>query len=374
MNEPSNPGRADDQSARPSPFERYQVARGARFGAIGGWRVPLSYESGIAGRRSARESAALLDLTPTGRIKVTGKYRVSLLQRISTNDLRPLEAGRFVPTLFVTPKGRIVDRALVLDRGESLFLITSPAGRERLTAWIKRYVLSDDCRMTDVSSETAAFAVLGPSSRELVKTIAGVGVGGLEKSRFLDLPAGGVDTSIVPYDLLPSAWMFVAERPGIADVYARALQSGAGGETACIGLEDAEVLRIEAGIPADGHELTEEWNPWEARLENSFSLTKGCYTGQEVIARLNTYEKVQRHLVGVKMGASAPPAPPQTLYGSGEKGEQREIGTLTSAAISDSLGETIGLGYVRQAFEPAGTEIAVGKDRLPASVCALPFV
>src|SRR5437867_8147932 len=201
--------RTNNHASRPTPFLELERARGARFGEIAGWHVARGYEDDAPGARAAREGVAILDLTPTGRIKVTGKDRINLLQRISTNDLRLLELGRFAPTLFVTAKGRIVDRAHVFDRGETLLLLTAPGGRDRLRSWIQRYILADDFRMTAVSTESAAFALVGPRAGDLLKRIAGVGLGSLEPGRFLGLPIEGVDTLIAPYDPLPSAWILM---------------------------------------------------------------------------------------------------------------------------------------------------------------------
>lgn len=369
-----------EPTGRPTPFHSYQESRGARFGTVGGWQVPLSFESGEAGRIAARAGAGLFDLTPYGRIKVTGKDRVSLLQRISTNDLRPLEAGSYAPTVFTTPKGRIVDRALVFDRGDSLLLVTSPSGRVRLRSWIQRYVLADDVHLTDITNETAAFALVGPASSDLIKPIAGVGAGAVAKGRYLGLDVADIVTLIAPFDPLPQAWLFLAEAPGIRAVLDHVVAMGESRALAPLGEEDVEVLRVEAGIPKDGHELTEEWNPWEAGLEESLSSTKGCYTGQEVIARLKTYDKVQRTLVGLTMGPLEPPPLPTGLYarsegvpGIGSVEELKEIGTLTSAVRSDKIGETIGLGFVRQGFIEAGSQLAVGEGRAPAIVASLPF-
>jgi len=362
---------SDPRSSGPrsGPFHAAQRSRGARFVESGGFLTPASFEDEGQGRRAARSGAGLVDLTPGGRIKITGKERKDFLQRISASDLRPLESGSFAPIVFVTPKGRIVDRALLLDRGESLLLVTSPAGRTRLAAWIRKYVLASDVALTDITEETAAFALTGPAAGDLVKKIAGVGVSRLEPGRYLSVPVEDVDTTIAPYDGLPSGWLLLAEAPGVALVYERAIAAGA----APIGALDAEVLRVEAGIPADGHELTEDWNPWEARLDGSFSVAKGCYTGQEVLARLNTYDKIQRRLVGVRLGPGDPPALPARIVRRDASGEEHEAGTLTSAADSDRLGETIGLAYVKRAWEAEGTELYAGDDRRPARVSALPF-
>lgn len=359
---------------RLGPFHELEQQLGAVFGEVCGWEVPVRFERGSEHLAHAHRSAGIVDLTPMGRLKVTGQDRVDLLQRLSTNDLKPLAPGRMVPTLFTTAKGRILDRVHVLDRGESILLLTSPAGRERLPAWLDRYIFSEDVGVTDVSRECSAFAVAGPAAGAIVREVAGVNPGAVEAGRFLGLSIEGVETLVSVWDELPSAWLFLAESPGVAAVFGKALAAGEPAGVVPIGVEEADVLRIEAGIPAEAHELTEEWNPWEVRLESSFSLTKGCYTGQEVIARLATYEKVQRHLIGLRIGGGDVPIVPQKVYGSDAEGEEKEIGVLTSAVRSDCFGGPIGLAVVRLAWDRPGAEVAIGEQRIAASVSPLPFV
>jgi folate-binding protein YgfZ len=365
---------AGEPAPRRSPFHQRQADLGARITSFEGWEVPSGFGDDRAGRAAARDGAAILDLSPIGRIKITGANRIDLLQRISTNDLRPLTAGHLAPTLFVTPKGRIVGRALVLDRGESLLLLVPGEGHGAVKSWIQRYVLADDFKMTDVSGESAAFALIGPRAPSILKQMTGVGAASPGAGRFLQIEAEGIEVLIAPFDALPSAWIVMAEMPGIAAVWDAAFAAGAEDGLLPIGRDDAEVLRVEAGIPAAGHELTEDWNPWEASLEGSFSLTKGCYTGQEVIARLNTYDKIQRRLAGLGLGGLDVTSLPQTLYAPVTGGAPREAGVLTSAVRSERLGETIGLGFVRVAYLEPGTELSAGESGARAEVRALPFL
>ena len=357
-----------------TPFHEFEKARGADFGESHGWMIPRRFPRGRDGLAPARLVAGIADLTATGRIKITGADRIDLLQRISTNDLSALGPGGFAPTLFVTAKGRIIDRALVIHRGDALLLLTAPAGRERLRAWIERTIFSEDFQMTDLSGETAAFALSGPGAARIVSEVCGVRTAALAPGCSLNLPIADVETTVAPFDGLPSGWIFIAETPGIREVYAHVLRCAEPLGAIPIGEDDAEVLRVEAGIPADGHELTEDWNPWEAGVRESFSLTKGCYTGQEVIARLDTYEKVQRGLVGLRFGAAPELATPARVYGVDAAVGEKELGMLTSAVASDRFEETIGLAIIRRAFGTAGTAVTIGEGRLPAIVAELPFV
>ena len=133
------------------------------------------------------------------------------------------------------------------------------------------------------------------------------------------------------------------------------------------------MLRIEAGIPAPGHELTEQWNPLEAELRSAISFTKGCYTGQEVVARLNTYKKVQRTLRGLRLAGDEIPPPGSRLLAAGA-----EAGLVTSAAFSPALGAPIALAYVALETSAPGTAVEVelepGGRTAAATVLVLPLV
>jgi folate-binding protein YgfZ len=130
-----------------------------------------------------------------------------------------------------------------------------------------------------------------------------------------------------------------------------------------------DVLRIEAGIPAAGHELTEDYTPLETGLGATISHTKGCYTGQEVIARQITYDKVTRQLVGLKLVAEADVGDDIRLADT-----HQAIGKITSAADSPRFGQ-IALGVIRKPYDQPGTKLLVGDepDSQPGLVTELPF-
>jgi folate-binding protein YgfZ len=154
----------------------------------------------------------------------------------------------------------------------------------------------------------------------------------------------------------------------------RLLEGGRGAGLRSVGHEAYEAARVEGGFPAWESELSEEVNPLEAGLNASIHWNKGCYIGQEVIARLDTYHKVQRHLVGLRLaGEAAPPLPGSTVLAGGQA-----AGLLTSVAWSPALGGIIALAYLRTAHAAPGTDVEVqppaGGDSSPATVVSLPFV
>lgn len=156
-------------------------------------------------------------------------------------------------------------------------------------------------------------------------------------------------------------YSIIAPASGLEPLRGKALEAGAIPATdACL-----EILRLEAGLPAAGRELTEDYNPWEARLQDAVSLDKGCYVGQEVIARLNTYDKVSKLLVRLRFAGAAVPDPGAPLQFEGHV-----TGTLTSAATIPGSDQVIALGYVKDEDAIAGREVlaGLGESWIPATI------
>jgi aminomethyltransferase len=143
----------------------------------------------------------------------------------------------------------------------------------------------------------------------------------------------------------------------------------AGSQIPILDDETYNVLRVEAGVPVAGLELTEEVNPWEARLDSLVSLHKGCYNGQEVVARLNTYQKVKQRLSGLKLQTPLPMGTRGEL-----KVEGRAAGFLSSSALSPRFGP-LGLAYVRTDYQAVGQDVQVlwNEQAQSGTVCELPF-
>lgn len=359
-----------------SPFRKIEESLDARWTERAGWRIPALYKDIRAEHDAARRVAAVIDRSPAGRIKVTGADRLSLLHRLCTQDINRLVVpGRGAPAVFTSAKGRIVDLVGVYDRGDSALLLTGDGRAPRLVEWIRKYVLADDVALTDITAEGGAFRVTGPRAPEVLRSLGEVPDEALGPDRITGLSLSGVETTLIGEVAGPRpSFLLMADRPVVADLFdaaasvARMMGGGPAGE------EARQVLRVEDGLPEAEADLTEEYNPWEARLDRAISLNKGCYIGQEVVARLDTYEKVSRRLVGLRMGkeAAVPPAGSRLLSG------KTEVGGLTSSVRSLALDETIGLGYVRIAHSEPCAELQVappeGGGTIPAVVTALPVV
>jgi folate-binding protein YgfZ len=286
-------------------------------------------------------------------LRAAGADRIDLLHRLSTNDLLRLAPGAGTTTVLTTDKGRIVEWVAVYALEDSLLLAASAQNAEAVLAWLDRYTIMEDFHLA--RAHLAVFDVFGTA---LPAVLADAGARPLHHHHQITL--AGVRAHVAR--ALPiggAAARLWCEAADAGTLTASLAELGA----VEISLDAYDARRIEAGFPASGRELTRAHNPLEAGLECAVSFTKGCYIGQEVIARLNTYKKVQRHLVRVVGIATDPmPALPAEVVIDGA-----DVGTLTSAADLPD-GRRVGLAYVRSAACEAGRRLEVGDSSARADM------
>ena len=294
----------------------------------------------------------IVDRSEVGRLILRGDDAVDLMERLSTNALTELEVGEGAATVLTTNKGRILDLLLVLRRGGDLLVLTGAGNQGRVAEWVDFYTFVEDVSVEDVTSATAMLGVIGPGAAAVVEAAAGVSAAelGLYESR--SGTVGGVEALVVRTDLVGEPGYDVVVP---ADDHGEALDAllsvDAVPAPVKVGGEALDLVRVERGVPAFGRELTEAFNPLEAGLIDIISFTKGCYVGQEVVARLNTYDKVQKRLMRMSWGDGGGPEPGAKLALDG-----RQVGVVTSAAAS-MAGGGVGLGYVRLAHASAGVAL-----------------
>ena len=287
---------------------------------------------------------------PSGRLRCTGEDSLDLLNRLSTNALVDLPAGSGAHTVLTSNKGRIVDVTYVLRRPDHLLLLTGAGNEARVAEWIDFYTIIEDTEIEDITAGTVAVSLMGPDARGLLASLAGLGAAPARNEDAAEVAIDGVHATAIRRDVgaIPA---FDLIAPGADGPALREAVTEAG---ACpVGRRVVELARIGQGVPAFGAELSESYNPLEAGLQHMVSYTKGCYIGQEVIARLTTYDKVQKRLVRLAWPADAGVDPGSKLMLDG-----RQAGVVTSAIRDPRTGDGAGLGYVRRALSDAGTRLA----------------
>ncbi len=314
---------------------------------------------------AALETAAYYPLPHPGLLRVSGADRAAFIQRQTTNDIRQLSAGHIQVSVLTNPAARILDVFHLLVEDESLLLLTLPGKATATAAYLKsRIFFMDKVTLADLSTDFSQIELIGPSSAALLRQLGIVEIPG--ELQVMQAEIGGAGLHLLGRApeidlglrlLLPAGSM--------ASVLAALEQVG------CDPLSPPQydLLRIETGLPAAGSELNEEYTPLETGLNGAISDSKGCYTGQEIIARQVTYDKVTQRLCGIRLEGDAPAG--MRLWAEG-----KPVGTITSTAVSPRFG-AIGLAILKRPHDQPGTSLAAGKSAAhrgtPAVVSALPF-
>jgi tRNA-modifying protein YgfZ len=304
--------------------------------------------------RQLREECGLLDRSDRGKLLVAGQEAAEYLQGQITNDVEALGPGEGQYAALLDRKGHMQADMRVLRPGEeqSFLIDTEPVALEAARRHLEMYKIGREVELEDVSGERAILSLIGPRSVEIAGTAA-LPENACEAARVagVDCLAAGTAKGI---DLIAAAADLGLLREGLV---------GAGAVE--VSPEAVEILRVEAGVPRFGAEMGTETMPAEASIvEDAVSFTKGCYIGQETVARLHYKGRPNRHLRGLRLSAAAAPGAALRL---GEK----EVGRLGGSVVSPALGP-IGLAIVRREAEP-GSELAVGEDGVTAEVVALPW-
>ncbi len=332
---------------------------------------PLHFGDPTRELGAALGACALADRSDLDRLLGTGPDLLDLLHRLSTQDLRALAPGAGATTVLTTAKGRILERLFVHHLGgRGVLLVVGSGSGPRVVEHLRRYTFTENTGLGDASATTCQLAVVGPRARETAAR-AGLPVPaalGAATSVFL-----GTETSVLGGDGLSSEGIsVVAPREAAGALWNALLEvvTAAGGSP--MGDEALESWRVLRGHPASGRELTEEHNPLEAGLWDAVSFTKGCYVGQEVVARLRTYDKVSRELRGVLLPEGEPPPPPGAPIRAGSVG----VGAVTSTVLPPGRRRVVALAYLKKRDLPAdgaGLHIAVGEREVPVVLTELPF-
>jgi folate-binding protein YgfZ len=301
---------------------------------------------------------AILDRSHMGRILASGSDALDLINRFSTNETVGLSDGDVVVTVLTSDIGRVMELITIARRSATESVImTGPGAENSVIDWLNRYNFGEDCKFSVFTEGSGQITISGSEAADL-----GIDLPELDHVIASEISGMSVEITHTPGPSLPSYEVLIQNADQISDVWDALVSAGATPAS-----EDAfDVLRVEQGLPARSGEITDDTNPIEARLESYISFTKGCYMGQEVIARLDTYDKIQRRLVGLLTQSGS-----SLSEGTPLKVDDREIGRVTSVVESPSLGGTIALAYVRKAHAEPG--MTLDSVHGPVSVSELPF-
>jgi folate-binding protein YgfZ len=334
--------------------------------------MPLDAET-ERGYWVARKGVAVMDLSLVGRLKMTGADALDLVHRLCTQDVKNLKPGQGNGATLTNEKGRVLDVINVYVFPDHLFLFTGAGNQGKTAAWLEKYTITEDVQTADVTAETGLVSFAGANAKKLAAIVAGPEAEILP--RYCHLPAniGGPQAFLTiggPFGGGTSFSLVLKDRKDVPKALDYLLTKGEPLGADLVGPRVHNVLRIEAGAPMFGREVDERFNPLEAGMERLVSFTKGCYIGQEVIARLDSYHKVQKRLVGLFLPDGSPQSGDDLYAG------EHKTGSITSATFSPTLKKDIALAYVRTGDAAPGTKLIAKTEQgeRPVEVTALPFL
>ncbi len=356
-----------------SRLHNHHLKLGAIFAESGGWEMPAHYGDMQAEHAAVRQAVGLADLSHRGKLRVTGDDRVKWLQSVISNDILPLQPGQGGYSSILTHKGKMLTYFRVYIQTDAVTLEdVGEIGDATYTALRKFLLYGTKAKMENCAESWGLLLVSGPKAPSVVRSAFGMDVDDLQPVNFVTARIGGHTVLIIRTEetgeidleiLLPTE--------ALAAAWEQLLQAGAAYGIKPIGSQAREALRMEAGLPKAGPDLNEEIVPPEANLEGkAFSLSKGCYPGQEVVARMDTYGNVRRHLVGLVLKDSVVPPHGAKLF-SGD----REVGWISSATQSPQMKAVIAFGFPLRDFSAPGTTLSIdiSGTRHEAAVRPLPF-
>jgi folate-binding protein YgfZ len=319
-------------------------------------------KSYLKGYSEALDSAVFYPHSSGGYLRLAGPDRIEFLQRQTSNDVRRLSEQHAVLTVLTSPTAKIVDVLWLVADPDAIGIMTLPGRGADTAAFLRsRIFFMDKVTVEDASASVVQIDLEGPRMAEFVSMIGLQSPGPDEVTEF---DVNGVAVQAVGLNgLLGPAVRLLVSAKNDSTLEGALLEAG----FTSLAPETRQVLRVESGHPGEQAELTEEYSPLEVRLNHAISDSKGCYTGQEIIARQTTYDKVTRSLIGLELSG-------QVDVGSKVIVEGRTAGEVTSVVESPRLG-WIGLGVVKRPHNAAGVDVSVksGQGEVTAIVRSLPF-
>lgn len=312
-------------------------------------------------------------LNTFGIIELKGADSLDFLHRISTNSMKNLNKEEVRPTIFTSEKGRIIGVATVMNFDSYLLLVTSSFSKPKVMSWINKYIIGDDVKLSDASHRFNIFEIIGPQSESFLSLFIGDAINSIPENSFKVVSADGVLfflAKLVDPKGLTKYWILSEQENG-KKLINNMIENKGPFDFSLVGEDAYDIYKIENGIPSDPDELNDLYNPHEAKLIHLVDFKKGCYIGQEVIARLDTYDKVQKSLVGLCFPDQVEADEKFSLLDD----QKNEIGNITSISYSPKLKKNIALGYVKKSHALQGAKVLAKNNTksMEVMVHELPF-
>jgi folate-binding protein YgfZ len=297
----------------------------------------------------------LVDRSDRVRLEIAGPDRGKFLHNLTTNEIKRMAVGRGCEAFVTSPQGKTIGYMVILAADDRVIVRADPGGAELALPHFRKYGVFDDVSIDDVSSSTFELHLFGPDAIELAKRAAGKLPEDIEYAHIAAEIGGNAVRLVRESPALPRGLTVIGELAAAASVKESLLEQGRELSIIEVDADSFDVLRIEAGTPVFGKEVTDKNLPQEfGRDDRAINFVKGCYLGQETVARIDALGHVNQVLKGLCFEPSSrPPEPGSVLEHDGKR-----VGVITSAAFSPVRESFVGLGMIRTTNSRAGSRLS----------------
>jgi folate-binding protein YgfZ len=330
-------------------------SKGARFENFHGAEIPSDYGNIEPEYWALRNSVGIRDVSYFGKIDITGKDGKNFLHRMLSNDINVLQPGQGTWALFLNVKGHIQGDMKIYAFPDHLLVVLQHYIREKIVSGLDRYVIGENLQFHDATEEFVMFQIIGPGAESFLRS---KGVQQLPETNlsFVSSKIGEVEVTLIR--LAVGYAILGKSEDGLKLLNILDAQP--------VGMRAFEIFRVESGIPLMQRDVGETNFPQETRMDAAVSFQKGCYLGQETIARIDAQGHVNKFLTGIR--SVSPIHDGDVLFKNG-----KEIGKITSSVQSIALNSPLALGYVRREFAKPGEAVEIGVEGAIGEVIQLPI-
>ena len=350
----------------------YLESQGFASFQVNGYRIINNYSTLEEEIDALYNGAALRNISHQGIVELKGADALDLIHRIATNGVKDLPKEGVKKTIFTSEKGRFIGVTTLMNFETYQLLVCDRASKMKVMSWIRKYVISDDVEVNDANIKYNLLELSGPQSESFATLVCGSVAGEMQTNTFKIIHTENILFFLIKItgERGKNKFWFLADFENSKRLINYMKEYKGVFNFSMVGEAAYNIYRVEQGVPVVPNEINDEYNPLEAGMNELIDFKKGCYIGQEVIARLDTYQKVQKQLVGLKFSDSIEINNGHLILEENDN----EVGRITSLVFSPKLNRDIGLAYVKSSCASQGTQLDLKQSSVKAEVQVLPFI
>ena len=354
-----------------TPLYEAHLKNKAKIVDFAGWLMPIEYTGILKESKATRTGCTLFDVSHMGEIKITGNKALDFIQYLTTNDAYSLIPGRMQYNLFINDRATIIDDFMLYRLDKGFLCVVNASNKDKVLNWLKENI-KNGVSIEDESEKTALLSLQGPFSQKILEKLSDASFDNFKYMHFMELEISGIKCLISRSGYTgEDGFELYCDAKFVQKIWSLFVDEGKEFGLSLAGLGARDVLRIEAGYPLYGHEISDKINPIEALLNWAVKIKKGNFIGKKIIVdALNNGVKKKR--IGFVMKDKGIPRTGYSIY----KENDKKVGEVTSGIYSPNLDKFIGMGYVETTYANTGEDIFIEiRNKLyRAQISKFPFV